>query len=319
MAASSLALRSTGGTALANADNAANGEGAAQAFDGSTATKWFNNNAGATGWLQYQFGGGAAWAVTQYEIASANDVPGRDPKNWQFQGSTNGVNWVTLDTQANQTFAARYSFNTYNLTNILAFPYYRLNITANNGDGSGIQLSEFQLFAEPPGPQGLVATTVSGQVALNWSRLTGANGYWVKRSTTSGSGYATIAGLGATNYTDNAITNGTTYYYVVSATNSSGESPNSVEVSATPGVTTNLLVNPGFEWNTASAVISTKITTGFDVAAITTSRAGSTRAQPLRTRAWISRVTTAMSPTAARCSPIAIRVTAARIRLPATR
>ncbi|MBW8869620.1 MAG: alpha-L-fucosidase, partial [Acidobacteriales bacterium] len=261
-AVSSLALCSSGGTATASTVQA--GETATNAFDGSTATKWFNGNGGTTGWLQYQFSGGAAWAVTQYRIASANDVPGRDPKNWQLQGSTNGVNWVTLDTRANQSFAARYAFNTYSLPNILAFPYYRLNITANNGDGSGIQLSEFQLFAEPPGPQGLVATTVSGQVGLNWSRLTGANGYLVKRSTTPGSGYATIAGLGATNYMDSAITNGTTYYYVVSGTNSSGESPFSAEVSATPGVTTNLLANPGCEWNTASAIITTKISTGFD-------------------------------------------------------
>lgn len=264
-AVSSLALRSSGGTALASTDNTAYGEGAAQAFDGSTATKWFNANGGTSGWLQYQFGGGAAWAVSQYRIASANDVPGRDPKNWQFQGSTNGVNWITLDTRANQTFAARYSFNTYNLTNILAFPYYRLNITANNGDWGGLQLSEFQLFAEPPGPQGLAVSWTNGQVTLNWAKLTGANGYLVKRSTNSGDSYAAIAGVSTTNYTDTAVTNGTTYYYVVSATNSSGESPNSTEVSATPGVTTNLLANPGFEWNTAGAIISTKIATGFDL------------------------------------------------------
>jgi alpha-L-fucosidase len=261
-AVSSLALRSTGGTATASTQQA--GETAANAFDGSTATKWFNGNGGTTGWLQYQFGG-TAWAVSQYRIASANDVPGRDPRNWQLQGSTNGVNWVTLDTRANQTFAARFSFNTYNLTNILAFPYYRLNITANNGDGAGLQLSELQLFAEPPGPQGLVASWTNGQVALNWSRLTGATGYLVKRSTNSGSGFAAIAGMGGTNYTDSAVTNGTTYYYVVSATNALGASPNSIEVSATPGVTTNLLVNPSFEWNTAGAIISAKIATGFDL------------------------------------------------------
>jgi alpha-L-fucosidase len=262
-AVSSLALRSSGGTASASTQQA--GETAANAFDGATATKWFNGNGGTSGWLQYQFGGGAAWAVSQYRIASANDVSGRDPKNWQLQGSTNGVNWVTLDTRANQIFAARFSFNTYSLTNILAFPYYRLNITANNGDGSGLQLSEFQLFAEPPGPQGLAVSWTNGQVTLNWAKLTGANGYRVNRSTNSGGGYVAIAGVSATNYTDTAVTDGTTYYYVVAATNSVGQSPNSAEVSGTPGVTSNLLANPGFEWNTAGAIITSKTITGFDL------------------------------------------------------
>ena len=38
-----------------------------------------------------------------------------------------------------------------------------------------------------------------------------------------------------TSYDDNALTNGTTYYYQVSAVNAIGEGPRSNEVSATPG------------------------------------------------------------------------------------
>lgn len=224
----------SGGTATASSDNASHGEGAAQAFDGSTGTKWFNNNGGTNGWLQYQYASGVAWAVIQYKIASANDVPGRDPKSWQFQGSTNGTNWVTLDTQTGQAFAARYQFNTYNLANIVAFPYYRLNITTNNGDAAGIQLSELQLYAGNPGPQGLTATAGGAQVNLTWASLGGASSYNVKRSRTSGSNYITIASLSATNYPDTTVVNGNSYYYVVSATNSVGESPNSAEVNVRP-------------------------------------------------------------------------------------
>ncbi len=45
----------TGGTPSASGDNAANGEGVAQAFDGNTATKWLTF--ATTGWIQYEFGG----------------------------------------------------------------------------------------------------------------------------------------------------------------------------------------------------------------------------------------------------------------------
>ena len=58
----------------------------------------------------------------------------------------------------------------------------------------------------------------------------------MKRSTTSGGPYTNnIIGSTTTNgYTDANVTDGTTYYYVVSAQDAGGESPNSLEVSAIP-------------------------------------------------------------------------------------
>jgi len=88
----------------------------------------------------------------------------------------------------------------------------------------------------PAAPTGLQATAGNGQVSLTWAASSGATGYNVKRSTTSGSGYAAVAtGLATgTSYTDTSVVNGTTYYYVVTATNTSGESASSSQVSATP-------------------------------------------------------------------------------------
>jgi hypothetical protein len=74
------------------------------------------------------------------------------------------------------------------------------------------------------------------QIILSWTASIGASSYHVKRSTTTGGPYTQVAAPSATGYTDVGLTDGTTYYYVVSAVNSSGESPNSAEVGAMPVV-----------------------------------------------------------------------------------
>jgi endo-1,4-beta-xylanase len=85
-----------------------------------------------------------------------------------------------------------------------------------------------------PAPTGLAATAGAAQVQLIWNPVTGATGYNVKRATTSGGPYTTIATVTGTSFTDTGRTNGTTYFYVVSAFNANGESANSSQVSATP-------------------------------------------------------------------------------------
>ena len=56
-----------------------------------------------------------------------------------------------------------------------------------------------------------------------------------RNATTSGGPYSTIGSPTATGYTDTTAVNGTTYYYVVSAVNSSGESANSSEAAVSLG------------------------------------------------------------------------------------
>ncbi|MGD1089310.1 MAG: glycosyl hydrolase family 28 protein, partial [Verrucomicrobiota bacterium] len=87
----------------------------------------------------------------------------------------------------------------------------------------------------PAAPTNLVAVPGNLAVNLSWSPSATATGYNVMRSILSGGPYTAIqTNLMSTNYVDTAVTNGVTYYYVVSAVNSGGESPNSAEVSAEP-------------------------------------------------------------------------------------
>jgi hypothetical protein len=58
--------------------------------------------------------------------------------------------------------------------------------------------------------------------------------YNIKRSVTSGGPYTIIGTVTGAKFTDTTVTNGNTYYYVVSVVNSLGENPNSIEVVAKP-------------------------------------------------------------------------------------
>jgi fibronectin type 3 domain-containing protein/regulation of enolase protein 1 (concanavalin A-like superfamily) len=144
------------------------------------------------------------------------------------RSTTSGGGYATIASPAtaNYTDTAAANGTTY---------YYV--VSAVNGGGTSANSSQVTATPEPPvppTPTGLTATAGNAQVALTWNASSGATSYNVGRSTTSGSGYATIASPATPNYTDTAAANGTTYYYVVSAVNAGGTSANSSQVSATP-------------------------------------------------------------------------------------
>ena len=128
------------------------------------------------------------------------------------------------------------TFSDYGLT--AGTTYYYVTTAANNG-GDGANSPQASATALPPMPSvpaGLTAIPVSSSaIALDWSGAANAASYNVKRSLTSGGTYTTIAsGVAASAFTDTGLSVGTTYYYVVSAVNASGESANSNEDAAAP-------------------------------------------------------------------------------------
>jgi autotransporter-associated beta strand protein len=121
-------------------------------------------------------------------------------------------------------------------------------VAQNLGDSTQrLKIAGFQILSHDPvsppavppaAPTGVTAAGGNQYVALSWNAAPTATVYNVKRSLTSGSGYANIASINAplSSFCDTGVVNGTTYDYVISAANSAGESANSAEVSATPAL-----------------------------------------------------------------------------------
>ncbi|MGH9248554.1 MAG: choice-of-anchor B family protein [Acidimicrobiales bacterium] len=100
---------------------------------------------------------------------------------------------------------------------------------------SGTFIFEVAPVATPGVASGLSATAGDGQIGLTWTVASGATGTSVHRGTASGGPYTTIAtNVTGTSFTDTGLSNGTTYFYVVTGTNAEGEGGNSNEASATP-------------------------------------------------------------------------------------
>lgn len=114
--------------------------------------------------------------------------------------------------------------------------------TASNRSGAGqVFVSEKCASAPsqaPATPSSTVATAGDAKVTLTWSRgitcVAIPTSFKIYRSTTSGSGYSLYTTIDANSYIDTGVTNGTTYYYKISAANSYGESSQSSEINAKP-------------------------------------------------------------------------------------
>ena len=142
-------------------DNYNNTFKANNTLDSSNNTSWFAN--GTTGWISarassstiarsyrilgwssqtvwYQ-GVWGAWIV--FNPSTADEAP----KNWTFEGSTNNSTWVVLHTVTNQTGWGDSEERTFTFTNSTAYTYFRLNISANNGNTSLLSVVRWGVYA----------------------------------------------------------------------------------------------------------------------------------------------------------------------------
>ena len=122
------------------------------------------------------------------------------------------------------------------------------SVNLDGGESKLVKLVPGEDTTPPANPTGLAATAGDSQVSLDWNNNTEGDldGYNVYRSLTSGSGYSKINGslVIPSEYIDNTVNNGTTYYYKATAVDElENESGYSNEDSAIPGSET-LYFNP---------------------------------------------------------------------------
>ena len=191
----------------------------ANSITGSTAT--LNGNLASTG--------GAATTVTLYWGSSDG---GTTPGNW--------ANSIALGTLPVGNFSA-------NLSSLTPGATYHFRAFASNTNGDSWAPDSLTFTTPTAAPTGLAFSSANGSITLQWNAVSGASSYTVKRATTTGGPYTTLlSNITGTTFLDPAATPGGTWHYVVSASNASGESANSAELSIpTLNAPANLTATPG--------------------------------------------------------------------------
>ena len=127
------------------------GEGYDKLVDGDLETKWCADNGP---WF-IEFHTASPIQVDGYMLRTGGDTGKdnnwqRNPKEWVLQGKAdkNAATWTPIDSKTGNTEMGAYSDKEYDFmaTNPGTYQYFRLDITANQGDGGHMQLSEMKLF-----------------------------------------------------------------------------------------------------------------------------------------------------------------------------
>ncbi len=164
------------------------------------------------------------------------------------------------------TVAERLAESEYIDTGVVNDTTYYYEVTALDTSNNESDPSEELAFTPlegldqtpPAPPTGLIAVGLDGEVRLAWADNAEPDlaGYAVRRSETAGGPYTAIAtDVTASELTDTDVENGTAYYYVVTAVDTSdNESDPGQEASATPDVFT--MPAPAAYWTCDTADIS---------------------------------------------------------------
>jgi hypothetical protein len=131
-------------TIFPTSNNSPPGEGATNAFDGNTGTKYLNfdkKNAGVTVKLSQ------GRVVQKFTLTTANDFSGRDPTSYKLYGSNDGVNWTLIKQDSLSLSETRgWTSPEIAVANTNAYVYYFILFpTTKSGDGCGLNCDSMQI------------------------------------------------------------------------------------------------------------------------------------------------------------------------------
>lgn len=135
--------------------------------------------------------------------------------------------------------------NSYVDSGLASGAFYYYVVAASNASGVGPQSAEAAValaVAPPSTPTGLAATPGDSVVSLTWNVSAGATNYILESSTNSNGPFSALTSTSGTSYLNTGLTDGTTYYYTITAVDAAGSSSPSTAVGATP------FVNPSVGW-----------------------------------------------------------------------
>jgi fibronectin type 3 domain-containing protein len=237
---------------------------------------------------------GLAAGTTYYYVVRAVGVGGTGPNSSQVSATTppsppTGLTGVTGHRRVNLSWNASTGATTYNVyranaalgpftqiatgvaaaayldTGLTAYSTYFYNVEAVNTEGTSGASSTLSVTPGLLPPTGVFAVAVGSVIQLQWDASTGATGYVVQETLTSGSGYNQVASTTSNRHTRSGVATSTDYFYVIRSEDPDGQSAPSTEILVRTSVGTELCVQ-----NTSStgsvAVFPVTMTTGAQVA-----------------------------------------------------
>jgi len=145
-------------------------------------------------------------------------------------GASNVLSTIVLNNNTTTT-----SFTDTAVTDGSIYRYFVTATSAGGTSGNSMTASAVPLPAPPTGAPGSFSGLFNGpSVVLDWSSVSGAVGYIVRRGTSSSGPFTFLQTVTETTYTDSGLNVGSTYYYQVTAVNAAGISASSLATVVPP-------------------------------------------------------------------------------------
>lgn len=115
-----------------------------QTADGNS---WITSRGSLVGWISYKFT--SPTSINRYSFhAQDTSSASRLPRDWTFEGSNDGTNWVVLDDKKGISDWTGLNRKVFDFNNESSYLYYRLNVSKNNGDTTFLSLRGLEYISK---------------------------------------------------------------------------------------------------------------------------------------------------------------------------